>query len=341
MKYNTSAIIQRVYVEMNLNFKVEEARQRLAEDISIAGQLAIVLEVAGYPKPGNVHRFHDFRDTRFEHFLAGGVAVGPSLKTAALRGIEARLGMRQMSEIGLGAAIYSCVEAARRWHKGGNTLLGVAALIVPLAAGAGMAAVEGKSPDPRALRQSTTLAMKFTTVEDAVEFYRAVASAGAGGLGVVEGAAAPDVANSSAEEELKLKGLRLIDVMRVSAEWDEVSREWVEEMNVTFQIGHPTIVEVFKQTGDINIATVHCYLKILSNRPDTLIARKLGLEAAKVVSKKAGEVLAAGGLLTAEGRRSLEIFDINLREDNRYNPGTTADLTAASLMVAILTGLRF
>ncbi len=324
----------------DLDLTAEEAGQDSAEEISLAGQLATLLEVSGYPKPGNIHRLYDFKDTRFEHFLASAVALGSTLKVMALRGMEARLKMRRVDEIGLGGGINSCVTATKRWHRGRNTLLGTMSLLVPLAAGAGMTVADGELSSLRALRQRTTVAMKSTTVEDAVEFYDAVIAAGAGGLGRLE-IGAPDVTSPSAKEELRSKGLRLIDVMKVSAKWDGVAREWVGGMKVTFQAGYPTVSTVFEETGDINLATVHCYLTILSQQPDTLIARKLGWETAEKVSKRAEKILAAGGLLTAKGRRLLEDFDLSLRtHDNRYNPGTTADLTAASLMVAILKGLR-
>ncbi|WP_343241290.1 triphosphoribosyl-dephospho-CoA synthase, partial [Methanoculleus sp. UBA389] len=33
-------------------------------------QMAMMLEVCAYPKPGNVDRCHDYSGTRLEHFLA-------------------------------------------------------------------------------------------------------------------------------------------------------------------------------------------------------------------------------------------------------------------------------
>jgi triphosphoribosyl-dephospho-CoA synthetase len=48
-------------------------------------------------------------------------------------------------------------------------------------------------------------------------------------------------------------------------------------------------------------------------------------------------VLAAGGPRTSAGRAGLERLDTALRDPrNRRNPGTTADLTAAALLVVIL-----
>ena len=42
-----------------------------------------------------------------------------------------------------------------------------------------------------------------------------------------------------------------------------------------------------------------------------------------------------------DGTRSLADFDASLRgADHRLNPGTTADLVAATLLAALLTGVR-
>jgi triphosphoribosyl-dephospho-CoA synthase len=91
----------------------------------------------------------------------------------------------------------------------------------------------------------------------------------------------------------------------------------------------------------LNTAVVHTFLKILSEHPDTFIARKVGVEKAREVSLDAKKVLELGGLATAEGRKSIQEFDRKLRESgNRLNPGTTADLTAAALALCTLSGYR-
>ncbi|MCW4055912.1 MAG: triphosphoribosyl-dephospho-CoA synthase, partial [Candidatus Bathyarchaeota archaeon] len=56
-----------------------------AQQVSSSLQLAILLEVSA-DKPGNVNRTASFRSTRYEHFLASAVAVGPSFELAAERG---------------------------------------------------------------------------------------------------------------------------------------------------------------------------------------------------------------------------------------------------------------
>jgi triphosphoribosyl-dephospho-CoA synthase len=84
---------------------------------------------------------------------------------------------------------------------------------------------------------------------------------------------------------------------------------------------------------------VQTFLTVLSEVPDTLIARKGGRAAADVVSRRAGEVLAAGGCLSSRGREEVAAFDRELRdESHRMNPGTTADLVTSSLFVFLTHG---
>jgi triphosphoribosyl-dephospho-CoA synthase len=52
-------------------------------------------------------------------------------------------------------------------------------------------------------------------------------------------------------------------------------------------------------------------------------------------------VLAAGGVFSAAGQQAIADLDARLRvaKDNSLNPGTTADLIAAMLFVALLEGV--
>ena len=59
------------------------------------------------------------------------------------------------------------------------------------------------------------------------------------------------------------------------------------------------------------------------------------------VSRWAEEVLAVGGVFTAQGRKALVELDRTLRDEHHtLNPGTTADLTAAAIFLVLLYDLR-
>lgn len=117
---------------------MENKVNEIADDIMRSAQLAAALEVSGWPKPGNVHRIVDLVGTRFEHFIAGAIALGPSVREAALQGVKVSLGKLQMSDIEVGRYIKEAVSEVKRWHRGGNTHLGISLLFIPLAAAAGL-----------------------------------------------------------------------------------------------------------------------------------------------------------------------------------------------------------
>jgi triphosphoribosyl-dephospho-CoA synthase len=80
---------------------------------------------------------------------------------------------------------------------------------------------------------------------------------------------------------------------------------------------------------------------VCSSDLDTFIERKVGKEKALGISIEAKKILELGGLETAVGKKSLAEFDKKLRsKGNSCNPGTTADLTAAALALATLSGYR-
>src|SRR5512137_188365 len=109
-------------------------------------QLAMMLEVCAYPKPGNVDRCHDYPETRLEHFLASTLFAREALD-------EAERGMGRIGEI-IGHAVRdtSC-------HKGGNTHFGAFILLIPLVYG-------GDIPGAIA-------AVSRTDTSDAIAFYKA------------------------------------------------------------------------------------------------------------------------------------------------------------------------
>ncbi len=314
-----------------------ETRVVIAEHVSKCLQLAVLLEVSAYPKPGNVHRTADFQETRYEHFLASVVALAPSFRNVAQKGVLVARGEINLDELEIGKMIRDAVEQVKKWQHGGNTLLGTVILLTPLAAAAGITLAE-KQFSVSKLRKNIKLAAESTTPIDAVNVYDAISIAKPGGLGK---APKLDVADPTSKQEILKDNVTLFDVFKISSHWDSISAEWVNNYSITFDLGYPYFAKMLEKTNDVNIATVHTFLKILSEVPDTLVARKLDLARAKEISVQAMQVLDAGALTTGKGREKLFQFDNKLRDSkHELNPGTTADLTAAVLAVAVLDGYR-
>lgn len=309
----------------------------IAEHVAECLQLAVLLEVSAYPKPGNVHRTADFKETRYEHFLASAVALAPSFRNAAQKGVSASQREINFDELEIGRTIKDAVEQVKAWQRGGNTLLGTVILLAPIAAAAGMTLTERRFSLSK-LRKNLKLVVESTTPMDAVNVYDAISMAEPGGLGK---APKLDVSDLASKRRILRNNVTLLDVFKISSSWDSVSSEWVNNYSITFDLGYPYFAKTLEKTKDVNVATVHAFLKILSEVPDTLIARKVGAAKAREISAQAKQVLDTGALTTQEGREKLFQFDKKLRDArHKLNPGTTADLTAAVLAVAVLDGYR-
>lgn len=307
------------------------------DEIAAALQLTLLLEVSAYPKPGNVHRTRDFENTWFEHFLASAAALGPHFRLAALRGHRVATGSIRSGELAIGERIRRAVESCSEWQHGGNTSLGAILLLIPIACAAGMVSLE--SPlRVKEIRKNLKRIVRGTTSSDAVNVYRAISYASPGGMGKVPEL---DINDTDSIAGIRKQNRSLLDIFRISSRYDTISSEWVRNFPVTFDIGLPFLVRELHTTGDINIAVVDTYLRILSRVPDTLVARKAGMGMAKEISLTARRVLKAGGMKTARGRKAVRRMDESLqRSDHRCNPGTTADLTASALSILLLSGYR-
>jgi len=307
------------------------------DEIAAVLELALLLEVSAYPKPGNVHRTRDFVNTRFEHFLASAVALVPHFRLAALRGSKVPAGPIHSGELMIGERIRRAVESCSQWQHGGNTSLGAILLLIPISYAAGI--VPSQEPlKAQEIRKNLRRVVRSTNKTDAVNVYRAISVASPGGMGKVPEL---DVYDKGSLARIREMNMSLLDIFRISSGYDTISSEWVRGFPVTFEIGLPFLVRELRATWDINTAIVDTYLRILSQVPDTLVARKLGIGRAREVSLMAKRVLKVGGMKTPRGRKEVERMDRSLqRMDHRCNPGTTADLTASALSILLLSGYR-
>jgi len=284
------------------------------EYVARSAQLALLLEVSAYPKPGNVDRTHDFRDTSYEHFLASSVAVYPVLREAAAR-----------SE-GVGELIRVGAEESVKWQSGGNTHFGALFLLIPLAMAAGACA----SYDMDAIKRKAKEIMRNTSVDDAIEVYRAFPKAK---VKVRRAVPELDVMDESSLKEIREKKLSLYEILTISASYDLISQELVGGFEKTF--GYATVIKDFaEEKRSINDAITHAYLRLLSEEEDTFVKMAFGTEKSKYVKEKAKGIVNRGYEL-----KEIEGFDEELIKEG-INPGSAADIIAAALFVTILGGLR-
>ena len=297
--------------------------------------LAGLLEVSAYPKPGNVHRLRDSIETRYEHFLAGSVATTPALRDLASRAHYASDG-GDWSSLGLGEAILQAVKEMLTWQRGGNVHLGIVLLHAPLAAAAG-ASYHEDGVSSTMMRESLNEVIAAATPRDTVDIYRAIDLAMTrrtlGEVGDL------DVSDESSLEIIEEDGLTPTQVFELCEDRDTICSEWVHGFTVTFEEGHRYLSHRLGEGEPVNSAIVETFLYLLSRHPDSLITRKSGVEKAKEVSGMAAQVLrrrGEPGFMDEVRRMDEELWS----GDGNLNPGTTADLTAASIFVQLLTGWR-
>jgi triphosphoribosyl-dephospho-CoA synthase len=272
-----------------------------------AAQLACLFE-ASVDKPGNVSPRIHFSDARFEDFAASAVAIGPALRDAGLATV--------------GETIARAAADTRRLVAT-NTNLGMILLLAPLArAAASLEAGTG-------LRAAVSEVLAALTVQDARLAYEAIRGASPAGMGEV---ARHDVDGDDVT-------VTLYEAMDAARERDSIAREYVTDFELTFALGADTLIHCWHDGVAFSDAIVTTFLTILAAVPDTLIARKNGKAAAEDVSRRVARVLSSGGSASEQGRAGLGDLARELGDEaHRLNPGTTADLVAASIFVFLTEG---
>ncbi|MGC4025988.1 MAG: triphosphoribosyl-dephospho-CoA synthase [Mesorhizobium sp.] len=251
-------------------------------------------------KPGNVHRFADGHGMEVAHFLtSASVSSGPLTDPA----------------LPLGRRILEAVRATRT-AVGMNTNLGILLLCAPIA----VAAESGTAQ----LRATIGKALDSITMDDTADIFEAIASANPGGLG-----------NGGENDVRKPPKIALMEAMREAADRDRIAYQYISGYQDIFELGVPALKAA---SSEGMWPTINAYLTFLSSFPDSHVARKQGLEIAKSVQHEAREIQSS---LKATDQKNLQ-HDLLLAFDERLknrgiNPGTSADLTVASLFVQRLT----
>jgi triphosphoribosyl-dephospho-CoA synthase len=278
------------------------AHSRLSRDLLAHDvQLACLLEVSA-AKPGNITPIHDFSDTTYVDMVRSALAIGPAF---ARRRAERR---------GVGELIADGVRATAR-VTAANTNLGIVLLLAPLVR------AEATRPADEPLRVATGRILAGLDVDDATAAFAAIVAAQPSGLG--------DAPDHDVREPARVS---LRDAMAAAAHSDSIASEYTTGYGIVFDTAVPLLADALAAGASTLDAIVSLHIGLLASRPDTLIERKAGAAAARAVSEAAREVRA--------GMRTVGEFDASLRgPDHRLNPGTTADLVAATLLVALLTGV--
>lgn len=267
-----------------------------AERIEAAFRWACLTELDA-PKPGNVNAFADGHRMTVDEFVRSANAAAAPLSA---RG--ARVGLR------IHRAVMATFAAV-----GTNTNLGIILLCAPLAAAA--------ERDAADLRRALHEVLQELDVDDADLAFRSIVRAAPAGLG-----------HSAQHDVFNPATVSLLEAMSAAANRDMVARQYATDFADIFDLGLPLFEFVSQSKGEAKWATLAIFLGFLSAFPDSHIARKFGAETANCVQRAALNFAAM--LQAAEQPNqvlpALLTWDAALKA-KAINPGTTADLTVATL----------
>jgi triphosphoribosyl-dephospho-CoA synthase len=279
-----------------------KGKGRLVNEIAEAFMAACRDELAA-PKPGNVHVFADGHGMTVRDFLRSAEAAAPALSDPSLPA---------------GARILAAVEATFT-AAGMNTNLGIILLCAPLAAAAAAASDD--------LRGSLRKTLAGLTHADAAATFKAILAAAPAGLGT---ASRHDVHDEAA--------VTLLEAMREAADRDKIAFQYASDFVDIFETGLGALTDARVKGWPAPWPVVSVYLAFLAGFPDSHIARKHGPDAAARVQGQARETRERyrNTATPEEALQDLLTFDRRLKVSG-LNPGTSADLTVASVFADRLT----
>lgn len=256
-------------------------------------------------KPGNVGRHGDGHGMTAALFETSAAVSAPFIGDPRLTVGERVLG-----------AVEATVAAA-----GCNTNLGIVLLCAPLA----RAAQTGHGP----LRARLAAVLAGLDRHDTDGVFRAIRRAAPAGLG---DSARHDV-NGPADADL-------VAVMRFAADRDRIARQYATDFADIFDGGLAALDWAEARWQDKSWTTVYIYLSFLARFHDTHVLRKLGASTAEELRRTGGRWR---DRLAVSHRPSslvpeLMSFDRELKTRG-INPGTSADLTVATLLAKRLKSM--
>ncbi len=260
---------------------------------------ACITDVRAF-KPGNVSFASPGHGMRAEDFVASAQVMSVAIAAPA-----ADVGQR----------ILRAVEATQAVVQF-NTNLGIVLLCAPL-----VHAAIGSSNE-LILCERLRPVLAGLDEYDAELTYRAIRMAKPGGLG-----------RSDRHDVAQSPSVTLREAMGEASARDRIAHQYVTDYRDIFETGLPALEDGIARGLNREWAAVIVYLTFLARYPDSHVARKHGGEVAASVSLQArdlSQALERAGD-PAQEMPELEAFDRQLKARS-INPGTSADLTVATLV---------
>ena len=285
---------------------IEAERETASGHVQRAFIDACLLDVLAL-KPGNVGAHGAGHGMQALDFLRSARAAAPAIAA---------------EKASVGERIHAAI-AATRAAAGVNTNLGIVLLAAPLAQAA--IQVQSKLTKP-ALQASLAQVLAGLTVADAQLAFEAIRQANPGGLG------------EAARHDVRAPAqVSLLEAMREAANRDSIARQYVSGYVDVLDTGLERLAAARANGRDRRWAATEVFLDFLCRYPDSHVARKFGPTEAEALRREAcaqAEAARRSGDTRAM-RGQLQAWDAALKA-RALNPGTSADLTVATLFASCL-----
>ena len=251
-------------------------------------------------KPGNVNIKSPHSDTNAEDYLESSLLSSKELFKP---------------DYSLGERILNSIKITRSKVKT-NTNLGIILLCAPII----HACIYFNN---LTLREGIKKTLSSSTVKDTQDLCMAINISAPGGLGTSE---AYDTASKPT--------VNILEIMNHSASYDRISYQYSHDYSDIFDFIIPRLVFLNKKHNSLDISLSLMFMEILAKIPDSHISRKFDEKIAEKTSNNASDLLK---ILDREYSPDYLADRLN-NLDYEYkkkgiNPGTTADLLVASLMI--------
>jgi triphosphoribosyl-dephospho-CoA synthase len=269
----------------------------VVSDIALLYHDACMAELSAV-KPGNVHLFADGHGMVVQDFIKSADASAQCIAT---------------QNLSVGERILSAIKST--WDAVGcNTNLGIVLLVAPM-----VKAVYSKDGFSQNTLQDV---LNNLNVDDAVKAYEAISIATPAGIGEVQ-----------QHDVHQTPQITLLEAMRVAADRDLIAQQYANGYQDIFNLGMTTYQHYLAKWERPAWAVTATYLAFLAEFEDSHIVRKYGTELAKAIQQEAKKHFQS---FTSQENPKLYqapllAWDVDLKKRG-INPGTSADLTVATIL---------
>ena len=258
-------------------------------------------------KPGNVHKYSKGHGMNTKDFFKSGLIISRCLTK---------------NNLNLGQKILSSVNEIQNKIKK-NTNLGIILMLSPIVT---VVQKEGIITKKKLLTKIKSL-IKKQNVKNSIPIFKAISLISPGGLGV-----------SKKYDVNEIPKTKLYKAMEFSKKKDLIARQYCNGFKDIFDTGIPAYKNFYNKWGNVSWALTGVYLTFLKKFNDSHVVRNKGNKIAINVKKEAKKhyFFVKNNTNIEKIKKKLLLFDKKLKS-NGVNPGTTADLTVATLLFEIVT----